>query len=445
MSSRTRLATASIAAVTAAVVLAALVVTGVVGGPSFCAADPFDRRCANPVASPSPVATQTTTPIPPTPTETAGPIGADRLVWADEFDGTSVDTSKWNVRDDAYASNEASCQLASQVSEADGKLSIRVDKGSYTCGSRVSPYASGYVDSIGKSPAMGVGSRFEWLARMPITRRASQGYWPALWLRSNQPDSTDPAGEIDAVEVWGAYRPDIVDSDHASVHTVHENTEGVAGRSGSIHRWGTKTPGDGFHVYAVDLLPDRIRFSVDRQVVHSVSAATDPWVSALLAPGVTWNVRMNVQICNPRPWCAAPNRKTRFGQSMSVDYVRIYRLPSPPPAAAVPPEPNVVPTPAAASSPSTGVPPSQPWTLSLEATSCALWLGEMFPAQRLAAAAQMLGAARSADGRPGQPPEGLIAAFEADVTTQCGADGDLPVQKAGEAVYAGSGHGRYSG
>lgn len=327
MSAKARVVAASIAVLTAAVVTAALVGAGVVGMASFCAADLFRRQCATGVAQPPATAspTPTMTPEPPAATERAGPIGADRLVWHDEFDGTTVDTSKWNVRDKAYADNEASCQLASQVSEADGKLSIRVDKGSYTCGSRVSAFASGYVDSVDKSPPLGVGSRFEWRARMPITPRASQGYWPALWLRSNQAGSTNQAGEIDAVEVWGAFRPDIVDADHASVHTVHENTEGGAGQSYSIHRWGTGTPGDGFHVYAVDLLPDRIRFSVDRLVVHTVSAAANPWVATLLASGVTWNVRMNVQICNARPWCAAPNDQTRFGQSMEVDYVRLYR------------------------------------------------------------------------------------------------------------------------
>jgi beta-glucanase (GH16 family) len=246
-------------------------------------------------------------------------------VWSDEFEGNSVDTAKWTVRDQTFATNEASCQLASQVSEGGGVLSIRVDRGHYTCGSRTSEYASGYVDSVDKSPSLGVGTRFEWRARMPITPRASQGYWPALWLRSNQAGSTNAVGEIDAVEVWGAFRPDVVDADHASVHTVYEDTDGHAGQSTSIHRWGEGNPGDGFHVYAVDLLPDRIQFSVDRQVVHTVAAATDPWVTTLLTPGVTWNVRMNVQICIARPWCAAPNAQTRFGQSMQVDYVRMYR------------------------------------------------------------------------------------------------------------------------
>jgi beta-glucanase (GH16 family) len=293
---------------------------------SFCVADPFGHHCATtPGASITPGPPSAMTPEPPEPTETIGPMGADRLVWGDEFNGTAVDTAKWNVRDDDYADNEASCQLASQVSEADGSLSIRVDKGSYTCLSRQSPYASGYVDSIDKSPSLGVGSRFQWRAKMPITPRESQGFWPALWLRSNQAGSTNPDGEIDAMEAWGAYRPEIVDSDHATVHTVHEKTDGGGAQSAGIHRWGMANPGDGFHVYAVDLLPDRIRFSVDRHVVHTVDAAANPWVSALLAPGVTWNIRMNVQICNDRPWCAAPNDQTHFPQSMQVDYVRIYR------------------------------------------------------------------------------------------------------------------------
>jgi beta-glucanase (GH16 family) len=323
---RTRLIVAAVAAGTAGVVTAVVVVTHAVRPTSFCVADVFDQ-CPTPIAARTtgPGAIPTATPPPPAVTQTPRPRVWHRLVWHDEFDGKSVDPSRWNIRNGTYSSNEASCQLASQVSQGDGVLSIRVDEGSYTCGSRVSEYASGYVDSIRKSPAVGLSSRFEWRAKLPIVPRASQGYWPALWLRSNQPGSVNPAGEIDAVEVWGAFRPDIVDSDHASVHSVHESTEGGGGQSMSVHRWGAAYPGDGFHVYAVDLLPDRIVFSVDKKLVHTVSAVTDPWVATLLQEGVTWNIRMNVQICNPRTWCSAPDHRTRFGQSMQVDYVRLYQ------------------------------------------------------------------------------------------------------------------------
>jgi hypothetical protein len=37
---------------------------------------------------------------------------------------------------------------------------------------------------------------------------------------------------------------------------------------------------------------------------------------------------MNVQICTARPWCAAPDGRTRFAQTMQVDYVRMYREPA---------------------------------------------------------------------------------------------------------------------
>jgi beta-glucanase (GH16 family) len=247
------------------------------------------------------------------------------VVWGDEFQAATVDTTKWTVRNGTYSNNEASCLFASQVTQATGVLSLRVDKGSYTCGSRSSQFASGYVDSINKTPPLRVGDRIEFRARMPIIPGASQGYWPALWLTSNEADSTYTAGEIDTVEVWGAVKPDIPDSDYVSVHSVYEDMNGGAGKSSYVNRWPTGHPGDGFHTYSTRLLADRVEFAVDGTIVRTVTTTTAPWLTKLLAAGVTWNIRMNVQVCTASTWCSAPNAATVFGQTMDIDYVRVYR------------------------------------------------------------------------------------------------------------------------
>ena len=112
--------------------------------------------------------------------------------------------------------------------------------------------------------------------------------------------------------------------------------------------------------------------------------------------------------------------------------------------AATTPTAQVVPT--ATAAPSTTAAPNyqSSWTMSLSATSCALWIGEMFPAQRQAAAGQMLSAARTGHGFAGPPADELVTGFEADVTATCAENGEQTVQEAGDAVYAGPGHAKYS-
>jgi len=252
------------------------------------------------------------------------------VLWGDEFNDTTIDPTKWFVRNNDYNSNEQSCLFSSQVSEASGSLSIRVNKGTYTCGSRSSQFASGYVDSINKTPSFGVGTKWEFRAKMPITLNQSQGYWPALWMRSNESDSTYQNGEIDTVEVWGSAKPDVADSDHKAVVTVHEDTNVPGGnKSGYVFTFPSPAhSGDGFHTYATELYSDRVDFLIDGVRVRSVTTAANPWLASQLASGVKWNVRMNIQVCSPNPaWCNVPNTSTLFPQTMNVDWVRVTNIP----------------------------------------------------------------------------------------------------------------------
>jgi hypothetical protein len=69
----------------------------------------------------------------------------------------------------------------------------------------------------------------------------------------------------------------------------------------------------------------------------------------------------------------------------------------------------------------------------------------MYPDQRLAAAAQLLTAARGRERRSAPPADGLVTAFQAGVTAQCAVDSGVTVQSAADAAYAGAGHAEYSG
>ncbi len=110
-----------------------------------------------------PAQTRVTTPTPP---QRPG----WRLVWHDEFDGSALDASKWNVLlREQSKHNELQYYLPDEVWVEKGMLHIRSERRTY--GSQ--QYTSGRLDTSGKfAPVYG---RFEIRGRLPRGR----GLWPA--------------------------------------------------------------------------------------------------------------------------------------------------------------------------------------------------------------------------------------------------------------------------
>ena len=48
-------------------------------------------------------------------------------------------------------------------------------------------------------------------------------------------------------------------------------------------------------IFAGHRLEDRLK-----KVTYFITA-TNPWLASQLASGVKWNVRMNIQVCSPKP------------------------------------------------------------------------------------------------------------------------------------------------
>ncbi|HRW28296.1 MAG TPA: glycoside hydrolase family 16 protein, partial [Bacteroidales bacterium] len=96
-----------------------------------------------------------------------------QLVWQDEFNGNSLDTSKWTVLiRETSKHNELQYYLPDEVYVENGILRIRSRVRRY--GSK--EYTSGRLDTDGKfAPVYG---RFEIRAKLP----GGQGLWPAHWL-----------------------------------------------------------------------------------------------------------------------------------------------------------------------------------------------------------------------------------------------------------------------
>jgi len=232
------------------------------------------------------------------------------IVWNDEFAGTSLDTSKWDVVDwKTPYNNERQAYHPSQVTVSGGNLvltSIDIPYGDKA-------YRSGKVES---KWAQQFG-RWEVRAKLPGTK----GTWPAIWLLPDGKKYPWPSqGEIDIMEHRGD-KPTITTSafhwgqnPRGRRYLTDEQDLSLSGRQVDFT--------DGFHTYAVEWDAEKIHFFVDDVHHFTVSdTETDGFISGQSAP---MEVQLNVAVGGDYVKDAQPDKTSVWPQQMLVDYVRVY-------------------------------------------------------------------------------------------------------------------------
>jgi beta-glucanase (GH16 family) len=245
-----------------------------------------------------------------------------KLAWSDDFDGpagTAPDATYWqyDTGGSGWGNNELQFYTArpGNVSlDGAGHLAITAIQESY----QGRPYTSGRINGMGKFE-QGPG---RWEARIKLP--SGQGIWPAFWLLgASLPEVGWPAcGEIDIMEARGQ-TPGIVNG------TLHAT--GYSGGNALTDQYVClATPGTpvcpfdaDFHVYAVEVEKNRIRFEVDGAVYYEVRQELMPRASAWPF-GDPFFVVLNLAVGGT--FAGYPNSTTTFPQTMLVDYVRYYRL-----------------------------------------------------------------------------------------------------------------------
>ena len=104
-----------------------------------------------------------------------------KLVWSDEFNGSSLDYSKWGVEENALGGGNNELQALpmeqkKNVRVEGGNLILEAHKDSPNMFGTIRPYSSvGFAASfVGTGPIAGLILR----AKLPIGR----GIWPAIWM-----------------------------------------------------------------------------------------------------------------------------------------------------------------------------------------------------------------------------------------------------------------------
>ena len=253
-----------------------------------------------------------------TPTEYAG----YNLVWADEFNGTDLDTTQWKfdigTGSNGWGNNELEYYTENNVSVENGLLVIEARK--ETFGGRA--YTSSRIKTqdnfsfkYGRVDARAVVAE-------------GKGLWSAIWmLGQNFAEVSWPhSGEIDIVDTIGG-----PGNENSAVHNVYWNNGGVGAAyspasAGTNHVLsGGETYSDTFHVFSIEWTEDQIIWYVDDVQSHVVDV-TD---GSDLAEAVRAEFFLILNVAVGGNWPGTPITSTQFPRGMLVDYVRVFQKTAP--------------------------------------------------------------------------------------------------------------------
>ena len=282
-----------------------------------------------PTPTPTPTPTPEPTPPPSTSTKTCDDLNSPSKrtqVFSDEFDGSSLDDSKWRVRDKDHLSFDAAYLRKENVVVKDGVMTIqgRRSDSPYTVSTGMQKrwYTTGYVDTIGKfSQKYG---RWEMRAKLPTSTTMTRGVWPAFWLRA---DNTP--GEIDIMEAYGGESTQRWNPARSYTTTLWEDTN-LGKAKGEWYSWAhddwqtkSRPVYEDFHTYGFNWTPDCMQFTYDDQVLSTIPMSDVPWAKA--AFDSPFNIRLNMQVGSSY-WGMPESSHTKDAFDYVIDSVKAYKM-----------------------------------------------------------------------------------------------------------------------
>src|SRR5215213_3181728 len=238
------------------------------------------------------------------------PPGFSRLVWSDEFNGSSISTANWgyDLGNSGFGNNE----LPNYTSRPEN---ARISNGMLVIEARReslggSAYTSARLKTQGKQ-SFGINTWVE--AR--IDAPEGQGIWPAFWMLGNSISTVGwpSCGEIDIMEIQGQnpFR------NFGTIHWADANGQHVS--FGGIFNSSTSLSA-GFHNYAVSRTGTSIKWYVDR--VQYAEANISGGINSTSEFQGPFFIILNVAVGGN--FVGSPDGSTVFPQQMQVDWVRVW-------------------------------------------------------------------------------------------------------------------------
>lgn len=252
-----------------------------------------------------------------------------KLVWQDEFEGNSVDTSKWSFKQ--YMSNQPHLTLLSDeraVNVKNGSLNLiagRVDNENYFANMSITT-ADNFVFKYGL---------LEIRAKVPFGRPT----FPSFWTQSSKKEALFPEimGEIDIFECWGS------DTGIGSaLHKwylnggAHFSGGETNGKSPTYH-FKDKATAEQWHTYGLLWTPENLSFMVDGEIYgyYPINDAADfgEYKDGMGSFHDYHHVIFNNYIFTEGASAGANNPNfnatsaDKFPIEFNIDYIRLYQVP----------------------------------------------------------------------------------------------------------------------
>ena len=235
------------------------------------------------------------------------------LVFRDEFDGDTLDRTKWTPRVWKQGLGDAEF--------IDSPHTLQVHDGSMHI--RAWPKGRRYVSALVETQHKYYWHYGLFEARIKVAK--GTGGTSAFWLMAADPlPEAYPFplfGEIDIMEQLGSHPKKI----WAALHYRDEPPGGEHETFDSLRPWA-----DDYHIYSMLWSKEGFKYFVDGHLYKTITEwnATDPTVRE--SP-FERNFFMIFDVHIGSDWGGGPNRHTRFPLDMAVDWVRVYSDEDPPP------------------------------------------------------------------------------------------------------------------
>ena len=225
-----------------------------------------------------------------------------KLIWSDEFNGTSVDTTKWTFETgNPVGNNEKEYYQAANATVANGNLMISAKLQTVNG----FPYTSARMNTLNKFSA-----KFG-LIQARIKLPLGAGLWPAFWSMGANINTVSwpQCGEMDIMEH--------VNSSPTIYGTMHWNVNGHV-------QYGLTTDIgnlDDYHLYAIEWDANSIKWYVDNTLYCTGNIQNNINNTGVFQ--LPFFLLLNMAVAGDFPGQTVDESK--LPASMYVDYVRVYK------------------------------------------------------------------------------------------------------------------------
>lgn len=240
-----------------------------------------------------------------------------KLVWSDEFDGTTIDRSKWDydIGDGCsiglcgWGNNELQwyTNRTNNSFVQNGRLVIVALK--EEC------QGKGYT-----SARMQTKHRGDWkfgLIKVRAKTPRGKGVWPAIWMlpTENTYGNWPKSGEIDMMELRGQ-EPETV---HLTAHFGHLWNDKA--QKGVTYTLPNGDFGDDFHEFSIEWKHNSIEWYIDgEKLVTLIPSDTGSYIYPF-----NHQFHLVLNIAMGGEFGSQPDQTTPLPQRMEIDYVRVYQ------------------------------------------------------------------------------------------------------------------------